>query len=124
MDIKVRDYLNIKSFYSPKTNIYKEIILIEKKIPYIWLNTSTLATRYIIETIDGDITKPIIGIKTLQKMRNIHGEFLEQYKIFTEKRRKKYLKNAVCCLNQQTKLPTELIRHILTWTNLLNHSYI
>lgn len=120
MDIKVRDYLNIKSFHKPTTNVYQEMILVKKDIPYIWLNASTLAIGYIIKTIDGDVTKPIIGIKTLKFRRKMHKHLFKKYNIFAERRRKIYLKNAISCLILKTKLPNELIKHILEWTDLIH----
>ena len=59
------------------------------------MNASTLVTGYIIKTIDGDILKPIIGIKNLSMQRQLHNDFFVSYNAFVERRRKKWLFNAV-----------------------------
>ena len=120
LDIKVRNYLNIKRFHKSPRHIYIEMDLIQKKIPYFWLNASTLVTGYIIKTIDGDILKPIIGIKNLRMQRHLHNDFFISYDAFVERRRQKWLINAVSCLTITTKLPTDIIKYILKWTNLIS----
>ena len=73
LDIKVRDYLNVKRYYkSPRYIIEEFVSLIQKKIPYFWLNASTIVTGYIIETIDGEKYKPVIGIKQLSLKQRLH----------------------------------------------------
>ena len=121
LDIKVRNYLNIKRFHKSPRHIYIEMDLIQKKIPYFWLNASTLVTGYIIKTIDGDILKPVIGIRQLRRQRVLYLEIFDSYNAFLERRRKKYLIMALCCLSKKTKIPSEVIRYILTWTELISN---
>ena len=120
LDIKVRDYLNVKKYHKISRHINHEMELIKKRIPYFWVNASTLVTGYIIKTIDGDILKPIIGIKNLRVRRRLHNDFYISYDAFVERRRQKWLINAVSCLTITTKLPTDIIKYILKWTNLIS----
>ena len=120
LDIKVRDYLHIKKYHKISRHINHEMELIKKRIPYFWVNASTLVTGYIIKTIDGDILKPIIGIKNLRVRRRLHNDFYISYDAFVERRRQKWLINAVSCLTITTKLPTDIIKYILKWTNLIS----
>ena len=90
LDIKVRDYLHIKKFYKTNRTIYNEQYLIKKKIPYFWLTASTLVTGYIITTIDGEIRKPVIGIRQLRRRNLLHFDLIiKQRSIWRE-----YAKNA------------------------------
>ena len=98
LDIKVRDYLNVKKYHKIPRYINHELELIKKNIPYFWMNASTLVTGYIIKTIDGDILKPIIGIRNLSMQRQLHNDFYICYNAFVERRRLKWLMNAVSCL--------------------------
>ena len=120
LDIKVRDYLNVKKYHKIPRYINHELELIKKNIPYFWMNASTLVTGYIIKTIDGDILKPIIGIRNLSMQRQLHNDFYICYNAFVERRRLKWLMNAVSCLTITTKLPTEVIKYILNWTDLIS----
>ena len=120
LDIKVRDYLNVKKYHKIPRYINHELELIKKNIPYFWMNASTLVTGYIIKTIDGDILKPIIGIRNLSMQRQLHNDFYICYNAFVERRRLKWLMNAVSCLTTTTKLPTEVIKYILNWTDLIS----
>ena len=121
LDIKVRNYLNVKRFHKSPRHICLEMDLIKKKIPYFWLNASTLVTGYIIKTIEGEIVKPVIGIKQLRIQKVLHLEIFDNYKAFLERRRKKYLIITLCCLSKKTKIPSEVIRYILTWTELISN---
>ncbi len=120
LDIKVRDYLNVKKYHKISRHINHEMELIKKKIPYFWVNASTLVTGYIIKTIDGDILKPIIGINNLRDQRHLHYEFFINYDAFVERRRRKWLMNAVSCLTITTKLPIDVIIYIFKWTDLIS----
>ena len=120
LDIKVRNYLNVKKYHKIPRYINHELELIKKNIPYFWMNASTLVTGYIIKTIDGDILKPIIGIRNLSMQRQLHNDFYICYNAFVERRRLKWLMNAVSCLTITTKLPTEVIKYILNWTDLIS----
>ena len=124
LDIKVRDYLNVKKYRKISRHINHEMELIKKKIPYFWVNASTLVTGYIIKTIDGDILKPIIGIKNLRMQRHLHNDFFISYDAFVERRRQKWLINAVSCLTITTKLPTDIIIYIFKWTDLISQHNI
>ena len=53
LDIKVRDYLNVRRYFKSPRLVMEELGLIQQKIPYFWLNASTIVTGYIIDTIDG-----------------------------------------------------------------------
>tara|TARA_Y100001935_G_scaffold166187_1_gene136868 strand:+ start:1042 stop:1443 length:402 start_codon:yes stop_codon:yes gene_type:complete len=121
LDIKVRDYLNVKRYFKSPRFIMEEIKLIQKKIPYFWLNASTIVTGYIIETIDGEIYKPVIGIKQLSLKRRIHFHLKEE---ILERIRKKYLFNIVCCLSTKTNLPQDVMKYILKYTDLISQSNI
>ena len=121
LDIKVRDYLNVKRFYKSPRFVMEEIGLIQKKIPYFWLNASTIVTGYIIETIDGEIYKPVIGIKQLSLKRRIHYHLKEE---ILERIRKKYLFNIVCCLSTKTKLSHDIMIYLLGWTDLISQPNI
>tara|TARA_Y100000817_G_scaffold282648_1_gene248088 strand:- start:1231 stop:1632 length:402 start_codon:yes stop_codon:yes gene_type:complete len=121
LDIKVRDYLNVKRFYKSPRFVMEEIGLIQKKIPYFWLNASTIVTGYIIETIDGEIYKPVIGIKQLSLKRRIHSHLKEE---ILERIRKKHLFNIVCCLSTKTTLPQDVMKYILKYTDLISQSNI
>jgi hypothetical protein len=124
LDIKVRDYLNVKKYHKIPRYINHELELIKKNIPYFWVNASTLVTGYIIKTIDGDILKPIIGIRNLRMQRHLHNEFYISYNVFVERRRRKWLINAVSCLTITTKLPTDIIIYIFKWTDLISQHNI
>lgn len=119
LDIKVRNYLNVKKYHKIPRYINHELELIKKNIPYFWLNASTLVTGYIINTIDGDVLKPIIGINNLRMRRHLHHNFLISYDAFVERRRIKWLMNAVSCLTITTKLPIDVIIYIFKWTDLI-----
>ena len=120
LDIKVRDYLNVKKYHKIPRYINHELELIKKNIPYFWMNASTLVTGYIINTIDGDVLKPIIGINNLSMQRRLHNDFFVNYDAFVERRRKKWLFNAVSCLTIKTQLPIDVIKYILNWTDLIS----
>jgi len=124
LDIKVRNYLNVKKYHKIPRYINHELELIKKNIPYFWVNASTLVTGYIIKTIDGDILKPIIGIRNLRMQRHLHNEFYISYNVFVERRRRKWLINAVSCLTITTKLPTDIIIYIFKWTDLISQHNI
>jgi len=124
LDIKVRDYLNVKKYHKIPRYINHELEYIKKNIPYFWLNASTLVTGYIIKTIDGDILKPIIGIKNLSIQRQLHNNYFIYYNAFVERRRRQWLINAVSCLTITTKFPTEVIKYILNWTDLISQHNI
>ena len=121
LDIKVRDYLNVKRFYKSPRFVMEEIKLIQKKIPYFWLNASTIVTGYIIETIDGEIYKPVIGIKQLSLKRRIHCHLKSE---ILERKRRKELFNVICCLSTKTKLPQDVIKYVLKYTDLISQSNI
>ena len=121
LDIKVRDYLNVKRFYKSPRFVMEEIGLIQKKIPYFWLNASTIVTGYIIETIDGEIYKPVIGIKQLSLKRRIHSHLKEE---ILERIRKKHLFIIVCCLSTKTNLPQDVMKYMLEYTDLISQSNI
>jgi hypothetical protein len=124
IDIKVRNYLNVKKYRKISRHINHEMELIKKRIPYFWMNASTLVTGYIIKTIDGDILIPIIGIRNLRMQRHLHNDFFISYNAFVERRRQKWLINAVSCLTITTKLPTDIIKHIFKWTDLISQHNI
>ena len=124
IDIKVRDYLNVKKYRKISRHINHEMELIKKRIPYFWMNASTLVTGYIIKTIDGDILIPIIGIRNLRMQRHLHNDFFISYDAFVERRRQKWLINAVSCLTITTKLPTDIIKYIFKWTDLISQHNI
>jgi hypothetical protein len=121
LDIKVRDYLNVKRFYKSPRFVMEEIGLVQKKIPYFWLNASTIVTGYIIETIDGEVYKPVIGIKQLSLKRRIHSHLKEER---LERIRKKHLFNIVCCLSTKTNLPQDVMKYMLEYTDLISQSNI
>ena len=121
LDIKVRDYLNVKRFYKSPRFVMEEIKLIQKKIPYFWLNASTIVTGYIIETIDGEIYRPVIGIKQLSLKRRIHCHLKSE---ILERKRRKELFNVICCLSTKTKLPQDVIKYVLKYTDLISQSNI
>ena len=121
LDIKVRDYLNVKRYYKSPRYIIEEVSLIQKKIPYFWLNASTIVTGYIIETIDGEVYKPVIGIKQLSLKQRLHYQLKNK---ILNKIRKKYLFNLICCLSTKTNLPQDLIKYLLEWTDLISQSKI
>ena len=121
LDIKVRDYLNVKRFYKSPRFVMEEMGLIQKKIPYFWLNASTIVTGYIIETIDGEIYKPVIGIKQLSLKRRIHSHLKKE---ILERIRKKHLLNIVCCLSTKTNLHQDVMKYILKYTDLISQSNI
>lgn len=113
LDIKVRDYLHIKKFYKTNRTIYNEQYLIKKKIPYFWLTASTLVTGYIIETIDGEIRKPVIGIRQLRRRNFLHFDLIIKQKEYLERIRQKCRINTICCLSITTVFPSEIIRYVL-----------
>ena len=121
LDIKVRDYLNVKRFYKSPRFVMEEIGLVQKKIPYFWLNASTIVTGYIIETIDGEVYKPVIGIKQLSLKRRIHSHLKEER---LERIRKKHLFNIVCCLSTKTNVPQDVMKYMLEYTDLISQSNI
>lgn len=121
LDIKVRDYLNVKRYYKSPRFIMEEIRLIQKKVPYFWLNASTIVTGYIIETIDGEIYRPVIGIKQLSLKRRIHCHLKSK---ILERKRRKELFNVICCLSTKTKLPQDVIKYVLKYTDLISQSNI
>ena len=121
LDIKVRDYLNVKRFYKSPRFVMEEIGLIQKKIPYFWLNASTIVTGYIIETIDGEIYRPVIGIKQLSLKRRIHCHLRSEV---LERKRRKELFNVICCLSTKTNLPQDVMKYILKYTDLISQSNI
>ena len=121
LDIKVRDYLNVKRFYKSPRFVMEEIKLIQKKIPYFWLNASTIVTGYIIETINGEIYKPVIGIKQLSLKQRVHNDLKVE---ILERIRKKHLFNIVCCLSTKTNLPQDVMKYILKYTDLISQSNI
>ena len=73
LDIKVRDYLNVKRYFKSPRFVMEEIGLIQKNIPYFWLNASTIVTGYIIETIDGEIYSGTKELKELAIMSGYKG---------------------------------------------------
>jgi len=113
LDIKVRDYLHIKKFYKTNRTICNEQYLIKKKIPYFWLTASTLVTGYIIKTIDGEIRKPVIGIRQLRRRNFLHFDLIIKQKEYLERIRQKCRINAICCLSITTVFPSEIIRYVL-----------
>jgi len=113
LDIKVRDYLHIKKFYKTNRTIYNEQYLIKKKIPYFWLTASTLVTGYIIKTIDGEIRKPVIGIRQLRRRNLLHFDLIIKQREYLERIRQKCRINAICCLSITTVFPSEIIRYVL-----------
>ena len=113
LDIKVRNYLNIKKFCKNNRTIDNEQYLIEKKIPYFWLNASTLVTGYIIRTIDGYIKKPVIGVRQLRRMNILHLNLLDSQQRYMERFQHKCFINALYSLNTASRLPSDIIRYIL-----------
>ena len=121
LDIKVRDYLNVKKYYKSPRLVMEEIGLVQKKIPYFWLNAPTIVTGYIIETIDGEVYKPVIGINQLSRNRRLHIQLKRE---ILERIRRKQLFNVVCCLSTKTHLPQDIMKYILEWTDLISHPNI
>jgi len=121
LDIRVRDYLNVKKYFKSPRFIMEEIGLIQKNIPYFWLNASTIVTGYIIETIDGEIYRPVIGIKQLSLKRRIHCHLKSEV---LERKRRKELFNVICCLSTKTKLSQDIMIYLLGWTDLISQPNI
>ena len=113
LDIKVRNYLDIKKFCKNNRTIDNEQYLIKKKIPYFWLNASTLVTGYIIKTIDGYIKKPVIGVRQLRRRNLLHLDLLDSQQRHMERFQHKCYINALYSLSISSKLPSEIIRYIL-----------
>ena len=113
LDIKVRNYLNIKKFCKNNRTIYNEQYLIDKKIPYFWLNASTLVTGYIIKTIDGYVKKPVIGVRQLRRMNILHINLLDSQQRYMKRFHHKCFINAIYSLNTSSRLPSEIIKYIL-----------
>jgi hypothetical protein len=97
-DIKLRNYLSI--FDYKKTYSFSEQYYITHKIPYFWLNTSTIVTKYKIHTINGIVEYPIIGIYHILKKQRIKKELLYiiKYKI----------------LYNEFNLPADIVIYILS----------
>ena len=68
--------------------------------------------------------KPIIGIRNLRMQRHLHNDFFISYDVFVERRRQKWLINAVSCLTITTNLPTDIIKYIFKWTDLISQHNI
>jgi len=120
LDIKVRNYLNVKRYFKSPRFVMEEIGLIQKKIPYFWLNATTIVTGYIIETIDGEVYRPVIGIKQLGIKRRLHHYYFQKYEAYLERIRRKQLFNIICCLSTKTHLPQEIMKYIVEWTDLIS----
>jgi len=111
LDVKVRNYLNISRFVSHPREITFEMNLIKKKIPFFRMNANTLVTDYIIKTIDGKLTHPIISLRRLKYKSNIHHELFDYYFMF--KKRK-----LVAQIRKQYLIPKELVNMVLGYANI------
>ena len=120
LNIKVRNYLNITA-YSQFMAEY-ENYLIRQSIPYFWFNSGTLVTDYIINTIDGPIQHPVIGIKRLYVQKEIHQECAISVLQHDERFRKRCLLTAILAVNRAKYIPIELVIFILRYSGLIKMS--
>lgn len=103
-DITIRHILNVKKY----NTIYKTELPKKSNISYFKMTNNILCIGFTINTIDGDITIPVIGMKHIRIKNDIKND-LQNYIPKLEKKRKftKYL-----ILIKYSNLPTEMIDKI------------
>lgn len=107
-DITIRRILNVKKYISVNKNSFPNI-----KENYVYFYTTDdrnkICIEFLINTIYGDITIPVIGMKDIRIKKNIKYE-LNKYIYKLEKKRKftKYL-----ILIKYSNMPNEMIDKIL-----------
>ena len=116
----INKYLNFYDYEYVPTFI--EIDLINDNIPYVWVNASTLATGYKINTIIDNIVLPIltnynISLKSLTNALILNEYYKRQRLILIRNKYKLLCKEFII-------LPEFLIIHILSFEFLDSHNCI
>lgn len=105
--LQVKDYKLISIDSSPATffriQTYNE--------PYFFYNFSMICIGYNVNTIDGDITLPVIGMRHIRKKENIKDELLKYIPKFHKRRKDKIHSLLIKHLN----LPIEIIYKIMKY---------
>ena len=111
-DIRFRHILNIKKYDIMLLNDfykkYKEE-RIRDKIPYFYINDDEICIGYVIQTIDFEITIPVIGMTSLRQKYNLKNQ-LEEY---LPRFKKRHRTNIYLFLIQNCILPIEMIHKIM-----------
>lgn len=108
-DITIRNILNIKDYLLiPYSEIYKKENCNKS---FFYMDNYKICIGFKIDTIDGKITIPVIGMKNIRLRRRIKYD-LQKYHIQLNKKKK--LKSYLILLNY-TNLPIELIDKIISY---------
>jgi hypothetical protein len=112
-DVSIRTILNIKDYVKiPSQNINKksnEQLL--SKITYFYIDDYTVCIGFLINTINGDITIPVIGMEHIRLKNNLRNDLLE----FIPRLKKKRKLNAYIFLIRYCNLPIEMIDMIMLY---------
>lgn len=108
-DISIRNILNIKDYLLiPYSEINKKENCNQS---FFYMDNHTICIGFRIDTIDGEIIIPVIGMKNIRLKRRIQYD-LQKFHIELNKKRK--LKSYLTLLNY-TNLPIELIDKIISY---------
>jgi len=124
LGIKVRNYLNITAYHQSNHQSSYESYLIERSLPYFWLNAGTLVTGYVINTIDGPVERPVIGIRQLYARRKLLQEYAVRALLHDERFRRRALWAAITAVNAGRYIPTELTMHIMRYSGLIKCPHV
>ena len=108
-DISIRNILNIKDYLLiPYPEIYNKENCNKS---FFYMDNYNICIGFKIDTIDGELNIPVIGMKNIRLKRKIKYD-LQKYHIQLKKKRK--LKSYLILLNY-TNLPIELIDKIISY---------
>ncbi len=113
-DIKIREILQVKELQiEPVEAIEKmhnsEDLYSLRNFTYFKQSQKTICTGFLISTIDGMISIPVIGMKHIRVKTAIKKELINYIPTFKLKHKKKYY----LLLLHYTDLPIEIIQYIM-----------
>lgn len=113
LQAKLHIKMKIRRWSNKKRNIMNELQLIEKKIPFIYINAGRLAISGFTNTIDGEYEIYVVGVRNILKKIDIHYALPDA--ICSRERRIRN-NNLMIILFQQTPFPRDIINEILSFS--------
>jgi hypothetical protein len=104
-DITIRHILNVQEYITISNGVEQSL----RDITYFYINDNTLCIGFLINTIYGEVTVPVIGMKHIRVKNNIKYDLLE----YLPKLEKKRKLNSYLILLYYTNLPLEMIEKIM-----------
>jgi len=110
LQAKLHIKMKIRRWSNKKRNIMNELQLIEKKIPFIYINAGRLAISGFTNTIDGEYEIYVVGVRNILKKIDIHYALPDA---ICRRERRIRNNNLMIILFQQTPFPRDIINEIL-----------